>query len=74
MVGSAVVRRLASEQCKILTADHAVVDLTSQADIAITFVFGFSEQTLPFFSVLFFHRKNHLSPPFFSLLFAHWRK
>jgi GDP-L-fucose synthase len=30
MVGAALVRRLASEQCKILTVDRAVVDLTSQ--------------------------------------------
>jgi GDP-L-fucose synthase len=32
MVGSALVRRLASDQCKILTLDRAVVDLTNQAD------------------------------------------
>jgi len=32
MVGSALVRRLASEQCKILTVDRAVVDLTNQTD------------------------------------------
>jgi len=32
MVGAAVVRRLASEQCKILTIDRTVVDLTNQTD------------------------------------------
>jgi GDP-L-fucose synthase len=32
MVGGAVVRRLAPEQCKILTVDRTVVDLTSQTD------------------------------------------
>jgi GDP-L-fucose synthase len=32
MVGAALVRRLASEQCKILTVDRAVVDLTSQTE------------------------------------------
>jgi GDP-L-fucose synthase len=32
MVGAAVVRRLASEQCKILTVDRTVVDLTNQTD------------------------------------------
>jgi GDP-L-fucose synthase len=32
MVGSALVRRLASEHCKILTVDRSVVDLTSQAE------------------------------------------
>jgi GDP-L-fucose synthase len=32
MVGSALVRRLASEPCKILTVDRAAVDLTSQTD------------------------------------------
>jgi GDP-L-fucose synthase len=32
MVGSAVVRRLALEQCKLLTVDRTVVDLTSQSD------------------------------------------
>ena len=32
MVGAAVVRRLASEQCKILAVDRAVVDLTSQLE------------------------------------------
>lgn len=30
MVGSALVRRLASEQCEVLTADRAVLDLTDQ--------------------------------------------
>jgi hypothetical protein len=28
MVGAALVRRLASEQCRILTVDRTVVDLT----------------------------------------------
>jgi GDP-L-fucose synthase len=32
MVGSAIVRRLASERCEILTADRAKVDLTRQAE------------------------------------------
>jgi len=32
MVGGAVVRRLVSEQCKILTVDRTVVDLTNQTD------------------------------------------
>jgi len=32
MVGAAVVRRLASEHCKILTVDRTVVDLTNQTD------------------------------------------
>jgi GDP-L-fucose synthase len=32
MVGSALVRRLKSERCRILTVDHVVVDLTSQTD------------------------------------------
>jgi GDP-L-fucose synthase len=32
MVGAALVRRLASEQCRILTVDRTVVDLTSQTD------------------------------------------
>jgi GDP-L-fucose synthase len=32
MVGSAIVRRLKSEECEILTADHASVDLTRQED------------------------------------------
>ncbi|WP_274425379.1 GDP-L-fucose synthase family protein [Chelativorans sp. YIM 93263] len=31
MVGSAIVRRLASEQCEILTATHGELDLTNQA-------------------------------------------
>jgi GDP-L-fucose synthase len=33
MVGSAVVRRLASEPCTVLTADRATLDLTRQADV-----------------------------------------
>ncbi len=33
MVGSAVVRRLASEACEILTADRTSVDLTRQAEV-----------------------------------------
>ncbi|RAI45398.1 GDP-L-fucose synthase [Rhodoplanes roseus] len=33
MVGSALVRRLASEHCTVLTADRAVVDLTRQVDV-----------------------------------------
>jgi GDP-L-fucose synthase len=33
MVGSAVVRRLASEPCTVLTADRAALDLTRQADV-----------------------------------------
>ena len=32
MVGSAIVRRLASEGCEILTADRSTLDLTQQAD------------------------------------------
>jgi GDP-L-fucose synthase len=32
MVGSAIVRRLASEQCEVLTADRASVDLSRQAE------------------------------------------
>jgi GDP-L-fucose synthase len=32
MVGSALVRRLKSERCRILTVDRAVVDLTSQTE------------------------------------------
>jgi GDP-L-fucose synthase len=32
MVGSALVRRLKAERCRILTVDHAVVDLTSQTE------------------------------------------
>jgi GDP-L-fucose synthase len=32
MVGAALARRLASEQCKILTIDRTAVDLTSQTD------------------------------------------
>lgn len=34
MVGSAIVRRLASEDCKLLTVERQVVDLRSQADVA----------------------------------------
>jgi GDP-L-fucose synthase len=30
LAGSAIVRRLASEDCEVLTADHAVLDLTKQ--------------------------------------------
>ncbi|HEX5508728.1 MAG TPA: GDP-L-fucose synthase [Pseudolabrys sp.] len=33
MVGSALVRRLASERCEIVTVDRAAVDLTRQAEI-----------------------------------------
>jgi len=33
MVGSALVRRLATEKCEILTATHAQLDLTRQADV-----------------------------------------
>ncbi len=33
MVGGAIVRRLASEGCEILTADRRTVDLTRQADV-----------------------------------------
>lgn len=33
MVGSAIVRRLASEQCEILTATHKDLDLTRQRDV-----------------------------------------
>jgi GDP-L-fucose synthase len=33
MVGSAVVRRLASENCDVLTASRATLDLTRQADV-----------------------------------------
>ena len=32
MVGSALVRRLASERCRVLTVDRSVVDLTNQTD------------------------------------------
>ncbi len=32
MVGSAIVRRLASEQCEVLTVDRATVDLSRQAE------------------------------------------
>src|SRR4249920_2327436 len=32
MVGSALVRRLGSEHCQVLTADRHAVDLTRQAD------------------------------------------
>ena len=32
MVGRAIVRRLKSEQCTILTVDHATLDLTRQAE------------------------------------------
>jgi GDP-L-fucose synthase len=32
MVGAALVRRLASEQCEVLTADHGTLDLTRQAE------------------------------------------
>lgn len=34
MVGSALVRRLASEGCEIVTADHAILDLTNQSATA----------------------------------------
>ena len=30
LAGSAIARRLASEGCEVLTADHAVLDLTKQ--------------------------------------------
>ena len=33
MVGSAVVRRLAKEDCRVLTADRGAVDLTRQAEV-----------------------------------------
>lgn len=33
MVGSAIVRRLAGEDCEVLTADRAELDLTRQADV-----------------------------------------
>jgi GDP-L-fucose synthase len=33
LAGSAIVRRLGSEQCEVLTADHAVLDLTNQAAV-----------------------------------------
>ena len=33
MVGSAIARRLASESCEVLTATHAELDLTRQADV-----------------------------------------
>ena len=33
MVGSALVRRLAGEDCTVLTADHGELDLTRQADV-----------------------------------------
>ena len=33
MVGSALVRRLASENCEVLTVDRSIVDLRSQADV-----------------------------------------
>jgi GDP-L-fucose synthase len=33
MVGSAVVRRLASEDCKVVIADRSIVDLTNQRDV-----------------------------------------
>jgi GDP-L-fucose synthase len=32
MIGSALVRRLGSERCQILTVDRAALDLTRQAD------------------------------------------
>jgi GDP-L-fucose synthase len=32
MVGSAIVRRLASERCEIVTADRRTADLTRQAE------------------------------------------
>jgi GDP-L-fucose synthase len=35
MVGSAIKRRLAKEDCKVLTVDHAVVDLQDQAQTRI---------------------------------------
>src|SRR5712664_1476426 len=34
MVGAALVRRLKSERCEVLTADRRVLDLTRQADTA----------------------------------------
>ena len=37
MVGSAVVRRLASEDCEIITADRKTVDLMRQADVEAFF-------------------------------------
>jgi len=33
MVGGALVRRLASEHCTVLTTDRATLDLTRQADV-----------------------------------------
>src|SRR5690606_16200121 len=33
MVGSAIVRRLAQEDCRVLTATHQDLDLTRQADV-----------------------------------------
>ncbi len=33
MVGGAIARRLANEDCRILTASHAALDLTRQADV-----------------------------------------
>jgi len=33
MVGAAVVRRLAAEDCEVLTADRRDVDLTRQIDV-----------------------------------------
>ena len=33
MVGSAIMRRLASERCELLTASHSELDLTRQADV-----------------------------------------
>jgi GDP-L-fucose synthase len=32
MVGTALVRRLTSERCEVLTADHAALNLTRQVD------------------------------------------
>ena len=40
MVGSAIVRRLASEACEVLTVDRATLDLTDQRAAACS-------QTLP---------------------------
>jgi GDP-L-fucose synthase len=37
MVGAALVRRLASEQCEVLTADRHAVDLTRQAEVEAWF-------------------------------------
>ena len=37
MVGSAICRRLTSENCEILTASHAELDLTRQADVEAWF-------------------------------------